>query len=221
MKTLQGSLIIALSLAAGASQAEGTSEGLGLMPGQTTALPPQPVASIPVQPSIAAQPQALTFPPSSQVGNQMQYPGIGQSGLQFPNQAYIQQQQAYPYSSYGNYYAYPVQSYAYPYAQNYYNPYAMNRMSPYAMRPPVPPQPQKKEVKPWGDTRYIWPDFYTDFTGDVWDKMINAPSDMGYMPGGWRFPSFSSPDPVTVGDAVTNQFPPIMEEAGNFVNFAN
>jgi hypothetical protein len=118
---------------------------------------------------------------------------------------------------YGAYPRYP----AYPYGQTY-NPYAMQQrqMPPYGMRPPPPLPPKKKEVKPWGDTRYIWPDFYTDFTGDVWDKMINAPYEMGYMPGGWRFPSLSSPDPITVGDAITNQFPPIAEEAGNFVNFA-
>lgn len=84
-----------------------------------------------------------------------------------------------------------------------------------------PPPPPKKPTKPWGDTRYIWPDYYTDFTGDFWDSMINAPYGMGYMPGGWRFPSFSSPDPVTVGDAVANQIPPIMEEIPNFINFAN
>lgn len=84
-----------------------------------------------------------------------------------------------------------------------------------------PPPPPKKPTKPWGDTRYIWPDYYTDFTGDFWDSMINAPYEMGYMPGGWRFPSFSSPDPVTVGDAVANQIPPIMEEVPNFINFAN
>jgi len=79
----------------------------------------------------------------------------------------------------------------------------------------------KKKQKPWGDTRYIWPDFYTDATGDMWDNMVNAPYDMGRMPGGWRFPSLSSPDPVTVGDAVTNQFPPIMDEVPNFMPFMN
>lgn len=88
---------------------------------------------------------------------------------------------------------------------------------PYRPPPPKPTAP----TKPWGDTRYIWPDFYTDFTGDFWDKMINAPYEMGYMPGGWRFPSFSSPDPITVGDAVANQVPPIMEEVPNFIDFAN
>ena len=79
----------------------------------------------------------------------------------------------------------------------------------------------KKKQKPWGDTRYIWPDFYTDATGDMWDNMVNAPYDMGRMPGGWQFPSLSSPDPVTVGDAVSNQFPPIMDEMPNFMPFMN
>ena len=75
--------------------------------------------------------------------------------------------------------------------------------------------------KAWGDTRNIWPDFYTDFTEEFWDQGSNAPYDMGRMPGGWRAPSLSSPDPVTVGDAVVNQFPPIMEEMGNMMDFAN
>jgi hypothetical protein len=102
----------------------------------------------------------------------------------------------------------------------YRSPYNPNMAATPGPKPPPAPQP-KKEVKPWGDTRYIWPDFYTDFTGDFWDEMINAPYKMGYMPGGWRFPSLSSPDPVTVGDAVANQVPPILDESANFVNFAD
>jgi hypothetical protein len=185
----------------------------------------------------AAPQQQLTFPPQQQMGNQVQYPGVGQQALQFPSQTYFQQQpMAYPYGSYAypgyssyGYYPYAqtyspyAQAYnpyasmyrAYPQTYNTYNPYMAQRMMPqYALRPPVP---EEKETKPWGDTRYIWPDFYTDFTGDAWDKMINAPSDLGRMPGGWRFPSFSSPDPVTVSDAIANQVPPFAEEAGNMV----
>jgi len=75
--------------------------------------------------------------------------------------------------------------------------------------------------KAWGDTRNIWPDFYTGFTEEFWDQSSNAPYDMGRMPGGWRAPSLSSPDPITVGDAVLNQFPPIMEEMGNMMDFSN
>lgn len=73
----------------------------------------------------------------------------------------------------------------------------------------------------WGDERHIWPDFYTTMTNDMWDSMVNGPYDIGRMPGGWRAPSLSTPDPVTVGDAVTNQFPPIFEEMGNMMHFNN
>lgn len=187
-------------------------------------------------PQNTASQQTLTFPPSTRPANQAQYPGTAQPGPSFPSQSqtatapqqyyygYGQQQSAYPYSNYNAYgrqqpgYGYTspyAPSYYYPYAYNY-NPYArqQQRMMPYQQRP-MPPQ--KKEVKPWGDTRYIWPDFYTDFTADFWDEMINAPYDLGRMPGGWRFPSFSSPDPVTVSDAIANQVPPFVEEAGNMM----
>ena len=87
--------------------------------------------------------------------------------------------------------------------------------------PFFPSQNSSNKKKAWGDVRNIWPDFYTDFTEEFWDQSTNAPYDMGRMPGGWRAPSLSSPDPVTVGDAVLNQFPPMMEEMGNMMNFSN
>jgi hypothetical protein len=82
-------------------------------------------------------------------------------------------------------------------------------------------QSKKKRKKAWGDKRNIWPDFYTDFTDESWDTMSSAPRDLGEMPGGWHFPLISTPDPVTVSDAITNQFPPIAEEAGNMMDFSN
>jgi len=75
--------------------------------------------------------------------------------------------------------------------------------------------------KAWGDKRNIWPDFYTDFTDEAWDTMMSGPRDLGKMPGGWRFPYISMPDPVTVSDAIINQFPPIAEEAGNMADFSD
>ena len=75
--------------------------------------------------------------------------------------------------------------------------------------------------KAWGDKRNIWPDFYTDFTDEAWDEMTSGPRKLGTMPGGWRFPYISTPDPVTVSDAITNQFPPIAEEAGNMMDFSD
>jgi len=79
----------------------------------------------------------------------------------------------------------------------------------------------KNRKKAWGDTRNIWPDFYTDFTDEAWDTMMSSPRKLGRMPGGWRFPYISTPDPVTVSDAITNQFPPIVEEAGNMADFSD
>lgn len=54
---------------------------------------------------------------------------------------------------------------------------------------------------PWGDrdmTDWMRPD--KDNMGDNWDDMLNAPSRMGKMPGGWYAPSVSVPNPVDVGD---------------------
>ena len=39
-----------------------------------------------------------------------------------------------------------------------------------------------------------------DRFADSWDDTLNAPSDMGEMPGGWNAPSISAPNPVDVGD---------------------
>ena len=50
---------------------------------------------------------------------------------------------------------------------------------------------------------------------------MSGPRNLGEMPGGWRFPYISTPDPVTVTDAIVNQFPPIAEEAGNMADFSD
>ncbi len=86
---------------------------------------------------------------------------------------------------------------------------------------PAFPMRKKPEVHAWGKERNIWPDFYTGATNDFWDSMINAPFKMGRMPGGWRAPKLSTPDPVTIGDAVTNQLPPMAEEMGNMMDISD
>jgi len=86
---------------------------------------------------------------------------------------------------------------------------------------PAFPMRKKPEVHAWGTERNIWPDFYTDGTSELWDNMMNAPFKMGRMPGGWRAPSLSMPDPVTIGDAVTNQLPPMAEEVGNMIDISD
>jgi hypothetical protein len=51
---------------------------------------------------------------------------------------------------------------------------------------------------PWDSGRGGWMD--KNRFADSWDDMLNAPSDMGEMPGGIKAPSVSVPNPVDVGD---------------------
>lgn len=221
MKTTQSIMLLVTLLAASYAQAQEPAAA----PQQVWTYPPQPMVSNQMQYPTVTQPMA-------------QFPN--QTYMQQPQAAYPYT--AYPYTAYQNTYAAP--SYYYPYAaqqqvyqqqayrpyypaqynpaQQVYRPYMAQQQQPGMMPGPArqaapAPAPQKKVTHAWGDTRYLWPDFYTNFTGDVWDKMINAPYDMGRMPGGWQFPSISTPDPVTVSDAIANQVPPFAEEAGKMV----
>ena len=165
--------------------------------------------------------------------NNMAYPPV----LRYPaNQTFQQARPVYnfntPYRApmaanpYPGQYAYPTTATVSP--QTVRPPQAvspqpqnMTSRPPYQLAFPAKKKPEPKKKKPWGDTRNIWPDFYTEGTGNLWDDMMNAPYDVGRMPGGWRAPSLSTPDPVTVGDAVTNQFPPVIDEIPNFVPLMN
>jgi hypothetical protein len=52
---------------------------------------------------------------------------------------------------------------------------------------------------PWRDSgRGGW--MNKDRFADGWDDMLNAPSDMGELPGGFTAPSVSVPNPVDVGE---------------------
>ena len=60
---------------------------------------------------------------------------------------------------------------------------------------------------PWGGGKMPWSSkkgrdgwMDRDSFADAWDDMINAPADMGTMPGGWQAPTISTPNPVDVGD---------------------
>ena len=39
-----------------------------------------------------------------------------------------------------------------------------------------------------------------DNMGQGWNDMTNGPGRMGDMPGGWRAPQISTPNPVDMGD---------------------
>jgi len=55
---------------------------------------------------------------------------------------------------------------------------------------------------PWDSGRGGW--MNKDKFADGWDDMLNAPSDMGEMPGGFTAPSVSVPNPIDVGDEFDN-----------------
>jgi len=52
----------------------------------------------------------------------------------------------------------------------------------------------------------------------MWDDMINAPSEMGEMPGGWNAPSVSVPNPVDVGSEFRREAPNLMREIPDMIN---
>lgn len=49
-----------------------------------------------------------------------------------------------------------------------------------------------------------------------WDDMLNSPSRMGEMPGGWSAPSVSAPNPVDVGDEFNDAARDLPEQMDNF-----
>lgn len=101
------------------------------------------------------------------------------------------------------------------------NPMAMTGWNNLGSRLPLLPKTNKtNRKKAWGNKPNIWPDVYTDFTNRAWHEGIRTPHNLGQMPDGWHFPSLSMPDPVTVSDVATNQFPPIAEEAGHLVDIS-
>jgi hypothetical protein len=188
---------------------------------------PSPVAT---NPQVVLPVQNQRYPTQQMQGYRPYYP----YAYYYPQQqmpSYTPRQWGYyPQQGFNTPYRYYQQPYAQPQANSYptakqrpaYQHNSANATANNSGRTLYPMRKKiKKEKHSWGDERNIWPDFYTDFTGDAWDKMVNAPFDVGRMPGGWRAPSLSTPDPVTVSDAVANQVPPIVEEMSNMTNFAN
>ena len=196
-------------------------------------------------PQVALPMQNGFYPQMQRYNQPQQMPNYRPS----PYAYYYPQQQTVYMPRQWNYYPQqrfsPPYPFYQPYAQNQSIPYPVATYPMGNQRPTPYPQasannnvtniagnnssralyPMRKKIKKkkhaWGEERHIWPDFYTDFTRDAWDKMINAPFDVGRMPGGWRAPSLSTPDPVTVSDAVANQMPPIAEEMGNMTHLTN
>ena len=52
---------------------------------------------------------------------------------------------------------------------------------------------------------------------EMWDDMVNAPAEMGTMPGGWEFPTVSTPNPVDVGEELGKAAPEFVDELPNMI----
>jgi hypothetical protein len=48
-----------------------------------------------------------------------------------------------------------------------------------------------------------------------WDDMMNAPSRMGEMPGGWTAPEVSMPNPIDMGDQIQDNVKDLPEQMRN------
>ena len=58
---------------------------------------------------------------------------------------------------------------------------------------------------------------------DGWDDMINAPSRMGDMPGGWSAPEVTMPNPIDMGDQMQDNLQDLPDQMrdGNIGNNVN
>ncbi len=45
-----------------------------------------------------------------------------------------------------------------------------------------------------------------------WDDMINSPSRMGTMPGGWTAPEVTMPNPIDMGDQMQDNLKDLPEQ---------
>lgn len=92
-----------------------------------------------------------------------------------------------------------------------YNPYRDNR----------------RNNSPWGSNKFWgnsgpskWMNPNKRNWENSWDDMINAPSRMGEMPGGWTAPEVSVPNPIDMGDQVQDNMQdlPSQMKDGNIGN---
>ena len=67
--------------------------------------------------------------------------------------------------------------------------------------------------KPWKDSGPSkWFNPTKENWEDSWEDMINAPSNMGEMPGGWYAPYVSMPNPIDVGDQFKDNMKDLPEQ---------
>ncbi len=69
-----------------------------------------------------------------------------------------------------------------------------------------------------GPSRWFKGGDFQDGFAEMWDDMINAPAEMGTMPGGWEFPTVSTPNPVDVGEELGRAAPEFVQEVPNMID---
>jgi hypothetical protein len=63
--------------------------------------------------------------------------------------------------------------------------------------------PKDKDcIKDTGPSSWIFDQDMKERMAEAWDDAIQAPSDLGEMPGGWYVPSVYTPNPVDSGDQI-------------------
>ena len=236
-------LTLALPVASGPSMAADGDERLefpplvpdevitGEVPADATALNGQ--AAVPVAPAPA---QVAATPVPSAPAQQGYYSGYqGYPG--YSNYSGYQGYQGY----YPGYSSYPGYGYGYPYGygqQGYSSGYGAPPRSYYGYRRPSrnsgsnwPWMGGTWTEGPWNNGKFSRGDWFgggpsswfkggdfQDGFAEMWDDMINAPAEMGTMPGGWEFPTVSTPNPVDVGEELGRSAPEFVREVPNMID---
>jgi len=88
----------------------------------------------------------------------------------------------------------------------------------------VPGYQRNRNNRGWGNNRWNknkfwgrsgpsrWMNPSKDNMEQGWDDMINAPSRMGEMPGGWTAPEVSMPNPIDMGDQMQDNVKDLPEQ---------
>jgi len=74
---------------------------------------------------------------------------------------------------------------------------------------------------PWqggGPQQWMLPNDPKGGMVNMWDDMINTPNGLGRMPGGWKAPSISVPNPIEVGDKLGEAMQDMPQQMQNFSN---
>lgn len=139
------------------------------------------------------------------------YPAPGMSRNMPPAPAAQNQDRGDPPPPTGPYQSAPVPANKAPSALNTpgYNPYRGTGYNPYRGK-------RKNTNKFWGRSGPgSWMNPNKGNMERGWDDMINSPSRMGKMPGGWNAPEVTMPNPVDIGDQMQDNVQDLPDQMRN------